>query len=125
MNTPFDVERPHDPKTETWLWLAQRVSAGVLGVCVVVHLATIIMAVRGGLTAQEIIDRVTAHEGWLVFYAVFVLAAAVHAPIGVRNILNEMTALSRGRVDLLSFVFAALLAVLGMRAVMKFHGVMG
>jgi len=33
------------------LWVAQRVTAVILGVAVVVHLATIIAAVRGGLTA--------------------------------------------------------------------------
>ena len=37
------------------LWIAQRASAAVLALCVVVHLATIIYAVRGGLTAAEIL----------------------------------------------------------------------
>ena len=44
------------------LWYAQRVSAIVLAVCVVVHLATMIYAVRGGLTAAEILSvKANAH----------------------------------------------------------------
>ena len=44
-------------KSETTLWIAQRVSAAVLAVCVAVHLATIVYAVQGGLTAAEILGR--------------------------------------------------------------------
>ena len=39
------------------LFLAQRLSAAVLALAVVVHLATILYAVRGGLTAGEILAR--------------------------------------------------------------------
>ncbi|MBM3384761.1 MAG: succinate dehydrogenase, partial [Betaproteobacteria bacterium] len=42
-------------RSETLLWVAQRASAAVLGVCVAVHLATMIYAVRGGLSAAEIL----------------------------------------------------------------------
>ncbi len=38
-------------------------------VCVLVHLATIIYAVRGGLTAAEILERTRGSVGWAVFYA--------------------------------------------------------
>ena len=38
---------------ETRLWLAQRASAAVLALCVVVHLATMIVAVRGGLDRRR------------------------------------------------------------------------
>ena len=54
----------------------------VLAVAVVVHLAGIIAAQQGGLTAAEIISRVGGNGGWAAFYGVFVVAAAVHAPIG-------------------------------------------
>jgi fumarate reductase subunit C len=113
------------PATETRLWLAQRLSAMVLGVCVVVHLATIVIAVRGGLTAAEITARVAGNPYWEAFYLVFVLAVSVHAPIGLRSVLSEMTSLPPKRVDLLCFVVAALLLVLGIRVVMKFHGLGG
>lgn len=108
-------------QTEARLWLAQRVSAMVLGITVVVHLGTIIYAVRGGLSAAEIIERVAGNAGWTAFYTVFVLAVAVHAPIGLRAVLSEMTALSPKRVDLLCFIAAAFLVVMGLRTVIEFH----
>ena len=61
----------------------------ILAVCVVVHLATIIYAVQGGLTAAEILGRTRDNGAWLAFYSVFVLAAAIHAPIGLRPVLGE------------------------------------
>ncbi|MEA3194668.1 MAG: fumarate reductase subunit [Betaproteobacteria bacterium] len=75
--------------TQTALWLAQRVTAAILAVCVVVHLATIIYAVQGGLTAAEILGRTRGNAAWLGFYSVFVIAAAIHAPIGLRPVLGE------------------------------------
>ena len=44
-------------RAETRLWLAQRASAAVLALCVAVHLVTMIAAVRGGLTAAEMLGR--------------------------------------------------------------------
>lgn len=120
-----DASPERNVQTEARLWLAQRVSAMVLGLAVVVHLGTIIYAVRGGLSAAEIIERIAGHAGWFGFYTVFVLAVAVHAPIGLRAILGEMTALSPKRVDLLCFVAAAFLAVMGMRTVLDLYGLGG
>ena len=57
--------------------------------CVVVHLATIIYAVQGGLSAAEILGRTRGNAGWLAFYSLFVIAAAIHAPIGLRTVLGE------------------------------------
>jgi fumarate reductase subunit C len=54
-------------RTQTFLWVAQRASAAVLGVCVLVHLVTMIYAVRGGLTAGEILSRTQGSVAWLVF----------------------------------------------------------
>lgn len=71
------------------LWAAQRITAAVLAIGVTVHLVTIILAVRGGLTAAEILGRTRGHEGWLAFYAVFALAAGLHGAIGLRNIAAE------------------------------------
>ena len=42
-------------RRETWLWLAQRASALVLALCVVVHLITIIYATRGGLSRRRVL----------------------------------------------------------------------
>lgn len=76
-------------RAEARLWLAQRASAAVLALCVAVHLATMIFAVRAGLTAGAILGRTRGSAGWAVFYALFVLAVAVHASIGLRTIAAE------------------------------------
>jgi len=112
-------------RAETKLWLAQRATGAVLGICVIVHLATMIVAVQGGLTAAEISARVTSSGLWFAFYSLFVLATAVHAPIGLRTVLSEMTELSKGRVDLLAFLFAAFLLVAGLRVVFGFFSLGG
>ena len=116
-----EPDSANTPAAETWLWLAQRISAVVLAVVIVIHLGTIIYAVRGGLTAAEIIARIGGSMGWTVFYGVFVTAVAVHAPIGLRAILAEMTALPRRRVDLLCFIAAVLIGYFGYRVVHGFH----
>ena len=102
---------------ETLLWIAQRASAAVLAVCVVVHLATIIYAVQGGLTAAEILGRTRGNAAWLAFYSVFVLAVTVHAPIGLRNVLMEWVRWRGRSRDAVLLVFAAALAWMGMSAV--------
>jgi fumarate reductase subunit C len=78
-----------DARYAAWRFVLQRASAAVLALCVVVHLATIIYAVRHGLTAQAIVARVHASVFWPAFYAVFVVAVAIHAPLGLRVIAEE------------------------------------
>lgn len=102
--------------TAARLFLLQRASAAVLALAVLVHLATIIIAVRGGLTAGEILGRTSGNVAWLAFYALFVIAAAIHAPIGLRIILREWTGWRGRSCDLAMILFAAALLVLGLRA---------
>lgn len=90
----------------------------VLGFCVVVHLATIIYAVRGGLSAAEILGRTRGNHTWLAFYGVFVLAVAVHAPIGLRAIFTEWLGWRSRSRDVVLLLFAAGLAWMGTRAVL-------
>jgi fumarate reductase subunit C len=98
------------------MFLLQRASAVVLAFAVAVHLATIIYAVRVGLTAGEVLGR-TRDNGWfLAFYLVFVLAVAIHAPIGLRNILREWTPWRGRSLDIVLAIFALLLLFLGFRA---------
>ena len=90
----------------------------MLAVCVIVHLVTIVYAVRGGLTAAEIFARTRGNTGWLAFYTVFVIAVAVHAPIGLRPVLTEWLGW-RGRTrEWFVAAFGLLLAWMGMRAVL-------
>ena len=99
------------------LFLLQRASAFVLAVAVAVHLATILYAVRGGLTASEILARTHGNVLFLAFYLVFVTAVAVHAPIGLRNVLREWTPWRSRSLDIALALFALLLLVLGFRAI--------
>jgi fumarate reductase subunit C len=105
-------------RSETALWIAQRASAAVLALCVVVHLATIIYAVRGGLTAAEILSRTQGSLAWFAFYSLFVLAIAVHVPIGLRAVLGEWLGWRSPSRDVVLLLFAAVIAWTGMRAVL-------
>jgi fumarate reductase subunit C len=109
-------------RPQTTLWLAQRVSAAVLGLCVPVHLATIVYAVRGGLSAEEIFARTRGNHAWLAFYSVFVLAAAVHAPIGLRTIAIEWLGWRGGSRDAALAFFSLLMVWLGLRAAITVFG---
>ncbi|MCB1744052.1 MAG: succinate dehydrogenase [Gammaproteobacteria bacterium] len=95
----------------------QRGTALLLAPLVLVHLGLIIYAVRGGLSANEILARTQGSTGWGLFYALFVLAVSVHAGIGLRNVLDEATGLPRGASAALAHLFMLLLLVLGLRAV--------
>jgi len=107
-----------NPRTETTLWILQRASAAVLALCVTVHLATIIYAVRGGLTAAEILARTRGNNAWLAFYALFVVAVSIHAPIGLRAVLGEWLGWRARSRDFALVLFAAALAWLGLHAVL-------
>ena len=104
-------------RAQVLLWTAQRFSAAVLAVCVVVHLVTIVYAVRNGLSAAEILSRTRGSYAWAGFYAIFVAAVAVHAPIGLRSVLAE-TFNWRGRaLEATVLVVALATAIWGFRAV--------
>jgi len=90
----------------------------VLAVCVLVHLVTIIYAVRAGLSAAEILGRTRGNLAWLVFYALFVVAVAVHAPIGLRSVLGEWARWRGKSRDVALLLFSFLLLTMGMRAVL-------
>ena len=105
-------------RAQVLLWTAQRASAAVLAVCVIVHLVTIIYAVRSGLSAAEILGRTRGNAGWLAFYTVFVLAVAVHAPIGLRPVLAEWLGWRGRSRDFALLLLAAFLGWTGMRAVL-------
>ena len=107
---------PMNVRAEVLLWGAQRASAAVLAVCVVVHLVTIIYAVRHGLSAAEILGRTRGSAAWLGFYLLFVAAVAVHAPIGLRNILSEAFDWRGPSLNVAVLITGILLALCGARA---------
>ena len=104
------------------LWVAQRASAAVLALCVIVHLVTMIYAVRHGLSAAEILGRTRGNYALFAFYATFVGAVAIHAPIGARTILAETLGLRGVLVDVVVLVLGLVLALWGWRAVLAVFG---
>ncbi len=109
-------------RSEVLLWGAQRISAMALAVCVIVHLVTMIYAVRSGLSGAEILGRTQGNIGWLAFYAVFVAAISVHGPIGLRTILAEIFNWRGHGANVFAAVVGLSLAMWGLRAVMAVFG---
>lgn len=100
------------------LYMAQRLTALLMVPFVLVHLGVMIYAIRGGLSAGEILGRTQGSVAWFAFYGMFVSAVSVHAALGLRAILGEWAGL-RGKLrDGLSLAFALLLFGLGVRAVL-------
>lgn len=104
-------------RTQVLLWAAQRATAAVLAVFVLVHLAVMIYAVRNGLSAAEILGRTRGSAGWALFYGLFVTAVAIHAPIGLRAVLSEAARWNTPGRDRALLLFGLLLFAWGLRAV--------
>jgi fumarate reductase subunit C len=103
--------------TQAKLWYFQRVSAMVLALCVVIHLAVIIYASRGGLSAAELLGRTRGNLPFAAFYAVFVVACAVHVPIGLKTIAEEWLGWRGRGVAFAAAIFGIGLLATGLRAV--------
>lgn len=99
------------------LYLLQRISALLMAPLVLGHLAVMIYAVRGGLDAAEILARTRGSLAWGAYYGVFVVAASIHASIGLRAVALEWFKLKGMALDLLSLGAGAGLLMLGGRAV--------
>jgi fumarate reductase subunit C len=103
------------------LYILQRATALVLVPLIAVHLIVIFYATAKGLSAASILARTRGSIGWGAFYGVFVLAAALHGAIGVRNVFAEWgpDRLKRDASLLTLILWAAGLglALLGLRAV--------
>ena len=102
-------------QAKRWYW--QRISAMVLALCVLVHLAVMVYAVRGGLSGAEILARTRGGAPFAAFYTLFVLACAVHVPTGLANIAVEWGRWRPQSALWAARAFALVLAVTGLRAV--------
>ena len=98
-----------------WYW--QRISAMVLALCVVVHIAGMIYAVRGGLSAAEILARTRGNLAFAAFYAAFVLACVVHVPIGLMRVCEEWLGMNRFLAATTAKLASIAILFLGLRAV--------
>ncbi|WP_332459155.1 succinate dehydrogenase [Bordetella genomosp. 8] len=104
-------------RTQAGLWYLQRISAMALALFVAVHIAIIVYAVQGGLSGAEILARTRGSIGFAAFYGLFVLACAVHVPIGLLRIAEEWLRWRGRSAVVAALAFAVLLAVMGLRAV--------
>jgi fumarate reductase subunit C len=102
--------------TQARLWYVQRMSAMVMALCVLVHLAGIIYAVRSGLSASEILGRTHGNWALFIFYGMFVLACAVHVPIGLTAIATEWFGWRGRGIVIAAALYSTVIAVMGLRA---------
>ena len=100
------------------LYMAQRISAMIMGPLVLGHLAVMIYAIQGGLSSAEILSRTQGSIFWFVFYGTFVIAVSVHAAIGMRVIMHEWLGLKGAALALLTWSLCLILLFMGVRAVM-------
>lgn len=103
---------------EMRLYILQRITALVMAPLVIGHVAVMIYAVEDGLDAAEILSRTRHSLFWGTYYGTFVVAASIHAAIGVRGVLLEWTRLPAALVNWTCTAFLLLLAATGGRAVL-------
>jgi len=104
-------------RVEFKLWLAHRLSAMALGLFVVVHLAGMIIAIQGGLSSAEILQRTSGNYALGLFYSLFVIAAATHSSIGLRTVAREVVGWQGGSANIFLSVFFLGLCLVGISAV--------
>jgi len=99
------------------LYLIQRLTAALMAPFVLIHLSVILYAMGGGLTGEEILSRTRGSLGWGLFYGAFVIAAALHGSIGLRNILDEISPVKGRMANLFALLICVFLLAMGLRAV--------
>ncbi len=104
------------------LYMLQRLTALVMAPLVMGHLALIIWAIRGGLSAAEILGRTQGSAFWFAYYGLFVLAVSVHAAIGVRVVAHEWLGIAGRLLTLLTWALGLALFGLGASAVLAVTG---
>ena len=99
------------------LYMAQRISAMIMGPLVLGHLAVMIYAIQGGLSSAEILSRTQGSIFWFVFYGTFVIVVSVHAAIGMRVIMHEWLGIKGVTLQLFTWSLCLILLFMGARAV--------
>ena len=99
------------------LYMLQRLSALVMVPFVIGHIAVMIYAIQGGLSAGEILSRTAGSLGWALFYGLFALTVAVHAAIGIRVVVYETLGVRGPLLTGLMWAVGLGLAAMGLRAV--------
>jgi len=104
--------------TEVRLYVLQRISAMVMAPLVMAHLALMIYAIQGGLSAAEILSRTQGSFWWGGYYGLFVAAVSIHGALGLRVIIREELKWPDAVLNTFTFGAGLVLLTLGLRAVM-------
>ncbi|MGN6583825.1 MAG: succinate dehydrogenase [Rhizobiaceae bacterium] len=99
------------------LYMLQRLSALVMAPLALGHIAVMIYAVQGGISAGEILSRTEGSVGWGLFYGAFVVAVSIHAAIGVRVIAAETLGLRGVPLAAVGWLVCVGLLAIGLTAV--------
>ena len=99
------------------LYMLQRITALLMAPLVLGHLAVMIYAIQGGLSAAEILGRTQGSLMWFLFYGTFVLAVSIHGAIGLRVIMFEWGGVKGRALDLIMWGVGLGLFALGAQAV--------
>ena len=99
------------------LYLAQRLSAMIMAPLVLGHLAVMIYAIQGGLSAAEILSRTQGSLWWGLFYGLFVVAVSIHAAIGLRVVVHEHLKVSGAGLNGFTWLICIGLMAMGGRAI--------
>lgn len=99
------------------LYMIQRITALLMAPLVVGHLAVMIYAIQGGLSAAEILGRTQGSLAWFAFYGLFVIAVSIHGAIGLRTIAHEWGGLKHAALEAFMWATGLALFALGARAV--------
>jgi fumarate reductase subunit C len=110
-------ERGDDMLMNVRLYILQRATAMLMVPLILAHIAVIFYATRRGLSAADILGRTRGSIGWGLYYGVFVLAASIHAGIGVRTVAVEWGGLRSWGANAVMWATGLVLLVLGLRAV--------
>lgn len=99
------------------LYMLQRITALMMAPLVLGHLAVMIYAIQGGLSATEILGRTQGSVLWFLFYGTFVAAVSVHGAIGLRVIAHEWAGLKGPLLEAFMWATGLGLFAMGARAV--------
>ncbi|OAN76611.1 succinate dehydrogenase [Jannaschia sp. EhC01] len=99
------------------LYMLQRITALLMAPLVIGHLAVMIYAIQGGISAEEVLGRTQGSLAWFAFYGTFVVAVSIHGAIGLRAIVHEWGGVKGPALEVLMWVGGAGLFALGARAV--------
>ena len=100
------------------LYMFQRITALLMAPLVLGHLAVMIYAIQGGLSAAEILGRTQGSVLWFLFYGTFVVAVSIHGAIGLRAVAHEWGGLKGTALEVFMWATGLGLFAMGARAVL-------